>query len=1458
MKQIIVFSSLFIIKCQSIRAGDVRSWRGIASNMALLSSRRHDYHESLSVSFTTRNSMRNLWGIRGGAAINNEHDFHQHNTCKKKKKRSKKKKKSPTQSLPTLNKFATKKKMKRKKKVLGGTAINNENEHNIHQDNNSKKTKKKRSKKKKSATQSLSTFHKDINKQKMKRKKKIRDNVSMRGVTAELQSAVNTKTIGSSIRAKKKRKTSSTAKKNRSSPPSIERINIPPKPPLSISKRRRKLSLPETKESVSNQVSSLPDLTANTQVGITKKLRKKKKKKQNFNRASPMYKDSTISTSKMSLFQYQGQDLKSDKNGGTTLSLSRSTKKKKRKRSLKKGVEIGTIPEVQNTTKNQNQSTLKGQQRKQELDSEGDEGVSSSSLRSRKKKKKRRSVARKGSDSTIDLQQNEISNKIAQAQHIINLGTLTTIENEEVNTDIIDSKNMTQNEVDIQQPSSDNEDIADQSENEQITPINTMNMTQADMDTIQPPTNNDNGDQSEDEQPTEKQVENSVEVQLVSVESLTDVEDAVTILEKDRIATREEMNCSEGEGIVTIEGIETAETHRDDALLNDSSSNIVDGAVFSDEAKIVEWPADNVDTEGSIFVSQINATPRGVDASDDQIFVEHSKDSNDMSISDVSKDDEVIVDVNGSITKDDITPKSNGEDYDVQEEGGDVVVKQNDDGDDNAIVIEEDEDGRISDSSEDADDQPSFTQRSQDSADIDIPDASDNNESIVIENTGNYPDSFDEVGVSESIEESSSVDDIGTKEDVVDEIPQPSGDDNYVLIPEEMDDAMSKSSDDGNDSGIVTREEDNYDDQISESSNKDDTPSTQVMDEGVLPNLENEEVVSEQASLIHVQNADDNDHVGICDTNGEGEVIATANLDITEAEVDDEMVQSSDEDDNAPISEESVNVVAESSEDSDRSVIVSGEEEEDDDENKISESSDKDVKEEMENVVAELRDDRDDNAIITEGEEYDDDDDDNDDHTSESSDGDNTSQVDEPGDVFGSEERVEDSDDPKFTQYSQDSGDMGIPEARDEDEVVVAVNGGNIEEDVNLYVSTNKGTTSLGSVRDCNEYTEVPSIDGEEDLSDLKVSIITWNLAEISPSEREASFLRRFASDDIESSDLILFGGQETEMTKPRRTEGRRSREMRRLMIKNFGKKYVPLALHGLGGVQLGLFCKKSILEDIEYVSVADVTCGVGNVFHNKGAIGAFVRMKARNDASVHGRDSVSMLFVACHLAAQVKKLDARNNDFWRIVSQLETQAPPGFLKPRRMQRHGSLDNEVADGKCLMDSIDKIFFCGDLNYRVDLPREQVEQSIASSIFDSSTDSKIQKKQLRELLRHDQLLRTIADNKAFPGMVEGEITFKPTFKFDKGTNSYDTSHKQRVPSWTDRVLFKPFGVRLLEYNSVQSSSSDHKPVYATFGVNLGNKSAMRDKQRKTRRKKKKLDKMPPAGRSRSRKHKKSNK
>lgn len=69
--------------------------------------------------------------------------------------------------------------------------------------------------------------------------------------------------------------------------------------------------------------------------------------------------------------------------------------------------------------------------------------------------------------------------------------------------------------------------------------------------------------------------------------------------------------------------------------------------------------------------------------------------------------------------------------------------------------------------------------------------------------------------------------------------------------------------------------------------------------------------------------------------------------------------------------------------------------------------------------------------------------------------------------------------------------------------------------------------------------------------------------------------------------------------------------------------------------------------------------------------------------------------------------------------------------------------------------------------------------------------------------------------SFPFYSEARITFMPTYKFDIGTDRYDTSEKARIPAWTDRILRKGTNIRQLSYDSAPLKFSDHRPVYATF-------------------------------------------
>lgn len=126
-----------------------------------------------------------------------------------------------------------------------------------------------------------------------------------------------------------------------------------------------------------------------------------------------------------------------------------------------------------------------------------------------------------------------------------------------------------------------------------------------------------------------------------------------------------------------------------------------------------------------------------------------------------------------------------------------------------------------------------------------------------------------------------------------------------------------------------------------------------------------------------------------------------------------------------------------------------------------------------------------------------------------------------------------------------------------------------------------------------------------------------------------------------------------------------------------------------------------------------------------------------------------------------------------------------------RFQRERSIDDHET-----------VIWFGDFNYRIGLSDEQARKLV--EIGD-----------LEALYENDQLKLQMGRGYAFPFYDEAKIAFKPTYKYDIGTDSYDTSEKQRIPAWCDRVLSKGNNLQQITYNSPPLRFSDHRPVYATF-------------------------------------------
>jgi hypothetical protein len=218
----------------------------------------------------------------------------------------------------------------------------------------------------------------------------------------------------------------------------------------------------------------------------------------------------------------------------------------------------------------------------------------------------------------------------------------------------------------------------------------------------------------------------------------------------------------------------------------------------------------------------------------------------------------------------------------------------------------------------------------------------------------------------------------------------------------------------------------------------------------------------------------------------------------------------------------------------------------------------------------------------------------------------------------------------------------------------------------------------------------------------------------------------------------------------------------------NPNDEYVLLRSGQLVGAALMIFVKASVLSSIKNVEGSIKKTGLSGIAGNKGAVA--IRM----DFS-----STSICFVTAHLAAGFANYEERNRDYKTISHGLR------FQKDRAIEDH-----------------DSIIWLGDFNYRVGLSDDRARNLVKSNDIDT-------------LYENDQLNIQMVAGMTFPFYSEARITFPPTYKFDLGTDNYDTSEKGRIPAWTDRVLRKGTNLKQIEYNSAPLRFSDHRPVFATF-------------------------------------------
>lgn len=220
--------------------------------------------------------------------------------------------------------------------------------------------------------------------------------------------------------------------------------------------------------------------------------------------------------------------------------------------------------------------------------------------------------------------------------------------------------------------------------------------------------------------------------------------------------------------------------------------------------------------------------------------------------------------------------------------------------------------------------------------------------------------------------------------------------------------------------------------------------------------------------------------------------------------------------------------------------------------------------------------------------------------------------------------------------------------------------------------------------------------------------------------------------------------------------------------------KYVLLRTGQLVGAALLIFVKADSLKHVKLVEGATKKTGLKGMSGNKG--GVAIRME-------YG--ATRICFINAHFAAGHSNYAERNQDFSTIMNGLR------FQRGRNISAHHDI----------------VVWLGDFNYRISLPLDQVKTAIEAKDWGA-------------LYSADQLNKEMIKGNVFRYFQEKEITFAPTYKFDNGTDEYDSSDKQRIPAWTDRILKHGSTIRQITYNSAPSLRfSDHKPVYATYEVDV---------------------------------------
>lgn len=200
------------------------------------------------------------------------------------------------------------------------------------------------------------------------------------------------------------------------------------------------------------------------------------------------------------------------------------------------------------------------------------------------------------------------------------------------------------------------------------------------------------------------------------------------------------------------------------------------------------------------------------------------------------------------------------------------------------------------------------------------------------------------------------------------------------------------------------------------------------------------------------------------------------------------------------------------------------------------------------------------------------------------------------------------------------------------------------------------------------------------------------------------------------------------------------------------------------------VYIKPELQLNVTEIYAESIGSGILGMMGNKGAVSIKIRYL----------DSV-LTFLNCHLASDHGMWERRNQDYSYISKRLVfpligyqdshdyyTQNPfiSTFFDHAPSLRNESAEtfipfNDQTKQKYLsLFDTDVLIWMGDLNYRINMKEKE-------------TKTLIQQGKLDELLKFDQLALERTKLNCFNGFQEFPIMFNPTYKYDIGSDRYDT-------------------------------------------------------------------------------------